>query len=57
MVKTCKAQLRTHNVVFCPVGSESQMWHVDDCNRNRGQPHRYFTILVQVRLWPAWKLP
>jgi hypothetical protein len=43
-----KAQLRTHNVVFCPVGSETQIWHVDDCNRKQGLPHRYFTILVQL---------
>ena len=36
MVTTKKAHLRTHQVVFCPVGSEDQIWHVDDCQRKKG---------------------
>ena len=42
MVTTKKAHLRTHQVVFCPVGSEDQIWHVDDCQRKKGlltSPH------------------
>ena len=48
MMTTKKPQLRTHNVVFCPVGSEDQIWHVDDCQRKKGSPHRYFTILIHL---------
>ena len=40
-------QLRTHNVVFVPVGSGCQQWHVDDSKVRRKQ-HRYFTILVHL---------
>jgi len=39
--------LRTHNVVFSPVGSEGQDWHVDDTIR-QGKHHRYFTILIHL---------
>lgn len=30
IMKRSNATLRTHNVVFVPVGSTSQQWHVDD---------------------------
>ena len=44
---TPSPKLRTHNVVFCPVGSDSQRWHVDDCI-TKGKLHRYFTILIHL---------
>jgi hypothetical protein len=40
-------QVRTHNVVFVPVGSKPQKWHVDDTVRE-GKTHRYFTILIHL---------
>jgi hypothetical protein len=39
--------LRTHNVVFAPVGSAEQEWHVDDSIRE-GKKHSYFTILIHL---------
>jgi len=39
--------LRTHNVVFAPVGSKEQNWHVDDSMR-QGKLHSYFTILIHL---------
>lgn len=41
-------QIRTHNVVFVPVGSRAQRWHVDDCKVSRKSKQRYFTILVHL---------
>jgi len=43
-----KPQLRTHNVVFVPVGSPAQEWHFDDSRRYMGRLYRYFTILVNL---------
>jgi hypothetical protein len=43
-----KPEVKTHNIVFVPVGSEEQIWHVDDCLRKKAAEHRYFTILVQL---------
>ena len=40
-------QIRTHNVVFVPVGSKCQQWHTDDELKQR-KMHRYFTILIQL---------
>jgi ectoine hydroxylase-related dioxygenase (phytanoyl-CoA dioxygenase family) len=40
-------QIRTHNVVFVPVGSKAQQWHMDDSMQQR-KVHRYFTILIQL---------
>ncbi|KAJ1389047.1 hypothetical protein B484DRAFT_409455 [Ochromonadaceae sp. CCMP2298] len=40
-------QLRTHNVVFCPVGSGVQEWHVDDKIKQSKTP-RYYTILIHL---------
>lgn len=40
-------QIRTHNVVFVPVGSHSQQWHTDDSMRKH-KLHRYFTVLVHL---------
>lgn len=40
-------QIRTHNVVFVPVGSKAQQWHTDDEMKKR-KIHRYFTILIQL---------
>ena len=39
--------IRTHNVMFAPVGSEAQTWHYDDSVR-RSNVYRYFTILVPL---------
>jgi hypothetical protein len=41
-------KLRTHNVVFAPVGSKAQSWHVDDSLRSRNNVHSYFTILIHL---------
>ena len=38
-------QIRTQNVVFAPVGSEAQAWHIDD---TPAKIHRYFTILIHL---------
>ena len=44
-----KPSIRTHNVVFAPVGSEAQPWHYDDgVSRASGGVHRYFTILIPL---------
>lgn len=40
-------QLRTHNVVFAPVGSKAQQWHTDDSMKQK-RPYRYFTILIHL---------
>ena len=40
-------EIRTHNVVFVPVGSTPQKWHADDTN-HRCKMHRYFTILIHL---------
>lgn len=42
-----KPHIRTHNVVFAPVGSEAQPWHYDDGKTKSGF-HRYFTILIPL---------
>jgi hypothetical protein len=41
-------RIRTHNVVFVPVGSKCQKWHTDDDNSKKRKQHRYFTILIQL---------
>lgn len=41
--------VRTHNVVFCPVGSECQKWHFDD-TKTKLKKERYFTILIPLNL-------
>lgn len=41
-------KLRTHNIVFAPVGSKSQSWHVDDSMRSRNNVYSYFTILIHL---------
>lgn len=41
-------QLRTHNVVFAPVGSKAQQWHTDDSIMKQRRPYRYFTILIHL---------
>jgi hypothetical protein len=48
MKTSSKPTLRTHNVVFAPVGSKSQSWHVDDSLRSRKGVHSYFTILIHL---------
>ena len=41
--------LRTHDIIFAPVGSPAQPWHVDDSSRKGVQGiHKYFTILVHL---------
>lgn len=40
-------KLRTHNVVFVPVGSKSQEWHCDQSMVQK-RPFRYFTILIHL---------
>lgn len=44
---TPKPQIRTHNVVFVPVGCYSQQWHADDNMKKCKQP-RYFTVLIHL---------
>lgn len=39
--------IRTHNIIFAPVGSESQTWHFDD-SRKKGKYHSYFTVLIHL---------
>ena len=39
-------QIRTHNLVFVPVGCEPQAWHCDDTLKSR--IYRYFTILIHL---------
>ena len=46
-------KVRTHNVVFVPVGSGIQEWHVDDSMILRKQ-HRYFTILIHLNPLDAY---
>ncbi len=41
-------QLRTHNVVFAPVGSKAQQWHTDDHAMKQRKPYRYFTVLIHL---------
>jgi hypothetical protein len=41
-------QLRTHNIVFAPVGSKPQQWHTDDSAMKQRKPYRYFTILIHL---------
>lgn len=41
--------VRTHNVVFAPVGSECQKWHFDD-TKTQLKKQRYFTILIPLNL-------
>lgn len=44
-----KPFIRTHNVVFAPVGSDAQPWHFDDGVRVKSSSvHRYFTILIPL---------
>jgi len=40
-----KPVIRTQNVVFVPVGSHAQEWHIDD---QPSKMHRYFTILIHL---------
>ena len=39
--------VRTHNIVFAPVGSLPQQWHTDDSLRKQ-KLHRYFTLLIHL---------
>lgn len=48
-------RFRTHNIVFAPVGSAEQNWHVDDAfsrkkkyDENGRGIHHYFTILIHL---------
>ena len=43
-----KPSVRTHNVVFAPVGSAAQPWHFDDAKKASTAAHRYFTILIPL---------
>jgi hypothetical protein len=40
-------QIKTHDIVFAPVGSDAQQWHADD-SITRHKLHRYFTVLIQL---------
>lgn len=40
-------KIRTHNVVFVPIGSFPQQWHTDDTVKE-GKVHKYFTILIHL---------
>ena len=48
-----KPKLRTHNVIFVPVGSGVQEWHVDDSMVQR-KMHRYFTVLINLNPLDAY---
>jgi hypothetical protein len=48
MSATSTPELRTHNIVYVPVGSKDQEWHVDDVLIGRGRLQRYFTILIHL---------
>ena len=41
-------RIRTHNVMFVPVGCKNQAWHTDDRKRTDRKYSKYFTILVQL---------
>lgn len=41
-------KLRTHNIVFAPIGSKAQSWHVDDSMRSRNNIYSYFTVLIHL---------
>ena len=38
-------QIRTQSIIFAPVGSAAQEWHIDDA---KCKTHRYFTILIHL---------
>ena len=40
-------KIQTHNVVFVPVGSKEQKWHIDD-SFTHSKNHRHFTILIHL---------
>ncbi len=40
--------LRTHNIVFAPVGSTAQNWHCDDSFRSCKNGFSYFTVLIHL---------
>ena len=42
-----RPEIRTHNVVFVPVGSTPQKWHADDTT-HKCKMQRYFTILIHL---------
>jgi len=46
---TPEPQIRTHNIVFVPVGSGHQRWHADD-TLNQLKKQRYFTILIHLNI-------
>jgi hypothetical protein len=42
-------KVRTHDIVFVPVGSKCQKWHTDDdFSKKKATKHRYFTVLIQL---------
>ena len=42
-----KPYIRTHNIIFAPIGSGAQTWHYDDSIRKKAN-YRYFTILIPL---------
>lgn len=40
-------RIKTHNIIFAPVGSDAQKWHTDDTVRKPAK-HNYFTILIHL---------
>jgi hypothetical protein len=59
IMKKSNAVIRTHNVVFAPIGSPPQNWHVDDTLAGSkgasalqgsitGKRYNYFTILIHL---------
>ena len=41
-------RIRTHNIMFVPVGCKNQTWHIDDRKPTNPKYSKYFTILVQL---------
>lgn len=43
-------KIKTHNIIFAPVGSACQQWHADDVlyRPSANGKHRYFTILIHL---------
>ncbi len=42
-------KLRTHNIIYVPVGAKEQNWHTDDdSNIEKEGFYKYFTILIHL---------
>jgi hypothetical protein len=49
IMKRPQPVVRTHNVVYVPIGSQAQKWHYDDDIRHMNcKNYSYFTILIHL---------